>query len=339
MLKTTNSFAKTTTSDSLGDVLSDALRSMRISGSVLLREEYAAPWGISIPSSNRLSTLFGVKSDVRVVAFHLVESGYCEIKLENGDEAVIEAGEMAVCFSGAAHQITQGTNPRILSVETLLARSESTQRSTATNRARGASMLCGAFLLHDIFLNPLFAALPPLLCTRVSRAGELHNLAGVTHLMAQEVERKSSGSGYIVERLLEAMCAELIRAHMAASERPDVGWLSAIKDPVVGRAVAAIHARPGDNWSVTRLAQSVAMSPSRFAARFTATLGDSPMVYVAQWRMNVACRLLAGTRQSIGQIATAVGYESQAAFNRAFKKHVGVAPVAWRTHGARGLEI
>ena len=331
MLNTTDYFARTTEIDYQNDVLSDTLRTMRISGSVLLREAYAAPWGVAIPSSRRLAALFGVKAGVRVVVFHLVTSGHCEIKLENGDEAVIEAGEMAVCFAGIAHQITQGAKPKIVSVETLLAGGANTQRPEARELVRGASLLCGAFLLHDTFLNPLFAALPPLLRTRVSHPSELHNLAGVTHLMAQEVDRKSIGSGYIVERLLEALCAEVIRAHIAASSRQDVGWLSAIKDPVVGRAVAAIHAQPGDHWSVTRLAQGVAMSPSRFAARFTATLGSSPMVYVAQWRMNVACRLLAGSRQSIGQIAAAVGYESQAAFNRAFKKHVGVAPVAWRS--------
>ena len=337
MLNTTDYFAKTTEFDYQNDVLSDTLRTMRISGSVLLREAYAAPWGVAIPSSRRLAALFGVKAGVRVVVFHLVTSGHCEIKLENGDEAVIEAGEMAVCFAGIAHQITQGAKPKIVSVETLLAGGANTQRPEARELVRGASLLCGAFLLHDTFLNPLFAALPPLLRTRVSHPSELHNLAGVTHLMAQEVDRKSIGSGYIVERLLEALCAEVIRAHIAASSRQDVGWLSAIKDPVVGRAVAAIHAQPGDHWSVTRLAQRVAMSPSRFAARFTATLGSSPMVYVAQWRMNVACRLLVGTRQSIGQIATAVGYENLAAFSRAFKKHAGVAPAAWRTGEQRAI--
>ena len=150
--------------------------------------------------------------------------------------------------------------------------------------------------------------------------------------MAQEIDRKSLGGGYIVERLLEALCAETIRAYLATTPRHEASWVRGIQDPVVGRVVAAIHAQPGEDWSVTRMAQGVAMSPSRFAARFAATLGSSPMVYVAQWRMNVACRLLAGTQQNIGQIATTVGYESQAAFNRAFKKHVGVPPAAWRTH-------
>lgn len=335
MLNTTNLFAETTMTDYLGDVLSDTLRSMRISGSVLLREEYAAPWGVAIPNASQLAALFSVKPEVRIVAFHLVESGHCEIKLENGVVAVIEAGEMAVCFGGTAHQISQGTNPKILPVATLLAGGANTQRPTAVGRVCGAALLCGVFLLHDTFLNPLFAALPPLLRTRVSQPGDFYNLSGVARLMAQEIDRKSLGGGYIVERLLEALCAEAIRAHIATTPRHEAGWISGIQDPVVGRAVAAIHAQPGANWSVTRLAQGVAMSPSRFAARFAATLGNSPMVYVAQWRMHVACRLLVGTRQGVDQIAAAVGYESPAAFNRAFKKHVGVPPAAWRTREQR----
>jgi len=299
---------------------------------VLLREEYAAPWGVAIPNASKLAALFGIKPEVRVVAFHLVESGHCEIKLENGEAAVIEAGEMAVCFCGIAHQITQGANPQILPVASLLAGGANTQRPAAVGRVRGAALLCGVFLLHDTFLNPLFAALPPLLRTSVSQPGEFHNLSGVARLMAQEIDRKSLGGGYIVERLLEALCAEAIRAHIATTPRHEVGWVSGIQDPVVGRAVAAIHKQPGADWSVTRLAQGVAMSPSRFAARFAATLGNSPMVYVAQWRMHVACRLLAGTHQGVDQIAAAIGYDSPAAFNRAFKKHVGVPPAAWRTN-------
>ena len=331
MLNTTDLFAETTAVDYLGDVLSGTLRSLRISGSVLLREEYAAPWGVAIPNASQLAALFGVKPEVRVVAFHLVESGHCEIKLENGEAAVIEAGEMAVCFGGTSHQITQGANPKILPVASLLAGGANTQRPAVAGRVRGASLLCGVFLLHDTLLNPLFAALPPLLRTSVSQPGEFHNLSGVARLMAQEIDRKSLGGGYIVERLLEALCAEAIRAHIATTPRHEASWISGIKDPIVGRAVAAIHAQPGADWSVTRLAQGVAMSPSRFAARFAATLGNSPMVYVAQWRMHVACRMLVGTRQGVDLIAAAVGYESPAAFNRAFKKLVGVPPAAWRT--------
>jgi AraC-like DNA-binding protein len=129
---------------------------------------------------------------------------------------------------------------------------------------------------------------------------------------------------------LEMLCAEAIRSHLEAVPAEAAGWFSGVKDTIVGRAIALIHAQPGADWSVNRLAQGVAMSPSRFAARFTTALGDSPMAYVTKWRMNVAGRRLAGTQQGMARIAAEVGYDSLAAFHRAFKKHVGVPPATWR---------
>ncbi|MBI3774654.1 MAG: AraC family transcriptional regulator [Gammaproteobacteria bacterium] len=313
------------------DALSDALSSLRISGSLLLREDYAPPWAIAIPNAERLATLMAVKPGTRAVAFHMVEFGHCEITVAGGDPIVIAAGEMVVCFAGVAHRIAQGKRAKTVPVETLLGGGANESRPGALGRARGASLLCGVFLLGDTMLNPLFAALPPLLHASVSRPGEFHNLAGVARLLAQEIDRKPLGGGYVVERLLEVLCAEIIQAHVETGS--NAGWLRGIKDPVIGRALAAIHSRPGADWSVQRLAQRVAMSPSRFAASFAATLNESPMAYIAKWRMNLACRLLSGTPRTVSQIAAEVGYENVAAFNRAFKKHVGIPPATWR--GAR----
>ena len=330
MLNTTNNYADTTDSDSLNAVLDDALRSLRISGSLLLRETYAPPWAIAIPGAAELGVLLGVGAGVRVVAFHLVEFGHCEIKPEHTEGTLLKAGEMAVCFGGEAHRIFEGKAPKPQSIETLLAGGQNTQHPDVTQRPAGASLLCGVFLLHHTAFNPLFAALPPVMRATLSRAGELHNLSGVARLMAEEIERTAFGRGYVVERLLEVLCAEAVRANIEAAPRQEIGWFRGIKDPVVGRAIAAIHLNPGEDWSVQRLARTVAMSPSRFAARFSESLGDSPMSYIAKWRMNVACRKLATSRIGIDQIATDVGYESLAAFTRAFKKHVGLPPATWR---------
>ena len=330
MLKTTDLLAETTNIDSTNDCLSDVLRSMRISGSLLLGEAYTTPWAISIPSAERLGALLRVSAGVRVVAFHFVERGQVEIALKGGDEMVVQAGEIAICFAGAAHQISQGANPRVVPVETLLTGGENTFRPSEQNRARCTSLLCGVFLLHDTYLNPLFAALPPLLHASLSRPSGFHNLTGVAQLMAQEMNRRSFGSGYVIERLLELLCAEAVRSHIETIPQQAVGWLRGLRDPVVGRAITMIHSQPGESWSVERLAQGVVMSPSRFAARFAAALGESPMAYVAKWRMNVAGRLLDGTQRGTSDIAAEVGYESLAAFNRAFKRHVGVPPAAWR---------
>ncbi|MEW6324380.1 MAG: AraC family transcriptional regulator [Nitrospirota bacterium] len=330
MPRKTEIFAETTGIDAQDDCLSEILRSMRISGSILLKEEYAMPWGISIPSADKLGALLHVSAGARVVAFHFVHRGHIEITLDNGDEADVEAGEMAICFAGTAHQISQGLNPHVMPVETLLAGSDNVFRPGEKNRARSTSLLCGVFLLHDTHLNPLFAALPPLLHASVSRSSGWPSLSGVADLLAQETTRRSFGSGYVIDRLLELLCAEAVRSHLETSHHQAVGWFRGLRDPTVGRAIAMIHSQPGENWSVKRLAHGVAMSPSRFAARFAAALGESPMAYVAKWRMNVASRLLNGTQRGIGEIAADVGYVSLPAFHRAFKRHLGVPPAAWR---------
>jgi AraC-like DNA-binding protein len=331
MAKAIDKFADTTAVTGMNDVVDDALTSLHISGSVLLREAYSPPWAITVPGADKLAALLDVKAGARVVAFHLVEFGHCAIEPEGGENVLLKAGEMAVCFGGEAHRISQGKAPRAQPLETLLAGGKNAQRPPATGLASGTSLLCGVFLLHHTAFNPLFTALPRLMHTTLSRSGALHNLSGVARLMAEEIDRKSLGGRYVVERLLEVLCAEAVRAHIETAPYQNASWFQGIKDPVVGRAIAAIHEHPGKGWSVQRLARVVAMSPSRFAARFAESLGDSPMAYITKWRINVACRQLVTSQQGIDQIAASVGYESSAAFNRAFKKHVGLPPAAWRT--------
>lgn len=326
----TENCADTTESSRTLRIIDDALRSLRISGSVLLREPYVAPWAIAIPDQRQLSALLDVSAGTRVVAFHLVEFGHCTIQPQGGEEILLAAGELAICFGGEAHHLSQGHATQALPIEALLTQGQNPRHPEVVGQTAGASLICGVFMLHHTSFNPLFAALPPVLHARLSRRGELHNLSGVARLMAEELDRNFLGGGYVVERLLEVLCAEAIRAHVETTSRQETGWFRGIKDPVVGRAIAAIHARPGDDWSVTRLAADVAMSPSRFAARFSEALGDSPMAYVTKWRMNVACCQLLTTQQSIELIAANSGYESLAAFSRAFRKHVGISPTAWR---------
>lgn len=329
----TNIFAKTTEKAGTHGVVDDALRSLRITGSLLLRERYAAPWAVAMPDAKALGKLLILPTGVRAVAFHLVEFGHCEVVCDGADPVVLKAGDMAVCFGGAAHRIAAGKRTQAQAIAGLLSGvSTNTQRPDGTNRTPTTSLLCGVFLLRHVELNPLLAALPSVVHSTLARAGAMHNLSGVARLLSDELERASHGSGYVIERFVEVLCAEAIRAHIEAAPDHDAGWFRGLKDPVVGRALAAIHAGPGEDWSVPRLAREVSMSPSRFAARFSESLGDSPMAYVANWRMNIACRKLATSSQSIDQIAADVGYESTAAFNRAFKKLVGQPPAAWRIH-------
>lgn len=334
MLKNTEEFAETTVTDINIDAFDDALRSLRVAGNVLLRESYPPPCAIAIPRAEKLGALLGLKPGALAVAFHLVEYGHCEVKTDSGQSVTLAAGEMAILFGGEAHRVSQGETTQVMAVETILAAGAKPQNPGRPPAGLGVSLLCGVFMLHQTRFNPLFTALPLILRVNLSSPGKLHNLSGIAHIMASEIERGSFGGGYIVERLLEILCAEAVRSHIEATPPQAVGWFRGIKDPVVGRAIKAIHLNPGQDWSIPSLASEVAMSPSRFAARFAESLGESPMVYVAKWRMNVACRKLAASNVGVDQVALDVGYESVAAFNRAFKKHVGLPPAAWRAREA-----
>jgi AraC-like DNA-binding protein len=333
MLKNTDNFAETTESTKNGDVLDDTLRSLRITGSVLLREAYAPPCAIAIPSSEQLAEFLECPRGTRVVAFHLVEFGHCEISSASAS-STLTAGEIVILFGGEAHQLSLGETTQVQTIEALLAGAANTQKMPSSHSGLAVSLLCGVFMLQQTEFNPLFSALPAIMRVNLSSPGKLHNLSGIAHIMANEIERSAFGAGYIIERLLEVLCAEAVRAHIETTPPQTVGWFRGIQDPVLGRAIKAIHLNPAADWSISRLADQVAMSPSRFAARFSQSLGESPMLYVAKWRMNLACRKLSASRIGVEQVASEVGYESVAAFNRAFKKHLGVPPAAWRSRQA-----
>ncbi|MCP3849536.1 MAG: AraC family transcriptional regulator [Gammaproteobacteria bacterium] len=191
-------------------------------------------------------------------------------------------------------------------------------------------LICGVFLLQDNLLNPLLSTLPPILKLNVSNAQRYPRLNGVVKLLAHEFDGEAGGNSFVLERYLEILCAETIRAHIDNLPKQAGGWLSAIKDPLIAQTIEAIHLNPEFNWTISELASKVAMSGSRFAARFTEKMGEPPMIYVTKWRMYIAGRSLKETSLSIDQIANEVGYESMASFSRAFKRHMGLSPGAWR---------
>ena len=190
--------------------------------------------------------------------------------------------------------------------------------------------MCGVFLLRDVRLNPLFQALPRALQVDVGGPDADYVTRGVADLLLSELASPRRGGRYVVERLLELLCAQAVSAYAASIGAGDTSWFQAIRDPAIGPAMAAVHTSPGEAWSVRMLARRASLSPSRFAARFRQLLGESPMAYVARWRMHVARQRLRDGAESIGSVADAVGYESVPAFSRAFKKLWGVPPSSCR---------
>ena len=314
------------------DVLSETLKLMQITGSLLLNENYSAPWAVSIPDRLELINDMGGNKDIHIVAFHLVRRGYIEIKLENGYKEIVHKGEMVICFSGVAHTLFQGSSQIVCPFKKIMQEGQNIFEPTKEGYAQSTSLLCGIFMLRNTILNPLFEALPPLLKINTGQGdyNSYSTTANIIKLLLKEIDQRSFAHSYIMERYLELLCAHSIQLHIEKPPVNETGWLYAIKDPMTAQVITAIHARPDYAWSVKELSKLVSLSPSRFAARFADIMQTSPMLYVARWRMYLASKLLKETKLSIEQVSSRIGYENVAAFSRAFKRNLDTSPGVWR---------
>lgn len=309
------------------DPFDDALEDLRITGSVLLNEVYGSPWCVEVPAEARLRAALQVAPQARVLLFHFVRAGEFVLRLAGHAPVTVRAGEVAICPSGAPHRMSQGRGARAWPLEEVLA-----GRVTPAVAPAGAArteLVCGAFLAHATPLNPLLGALPPVV--KVSTTGDAGSpmLAGVAWMLAHELERGAL-RGFSAARVIELFFAEAIRAYRTAGGPQGAGWFRALGDPRIAEALRRIHAAPAQRWTVAALAADVALSPSRFAARFRTQTRRSVMSYLAAWRANLACRLLREGELGLAQIAERVGYQSVPAFSRAFKAQLGEPPAAWR---------
>ena len=311
------------------DPFDDALDDLRISGSVLLYEAYSPDWAIDVPNEAELRRLLGVGSHMRILPFHLVRRGGFDLSDTDGTLRLDEP-ELSLVPGGQAHRLSVGRGARSVPLSEILS---GNGPPTADPSSPGATeIVCGAFVVRGAPLNPLLGALPRMLKVTAGGQAATPALSGVAALLTAELSLRS-GNSFTAHRLLEVLCAEAIRAFQASAVDHGPGWFRGLADPKIAEALRRIHTTPSTNWSVEALAKAVALSPSRFAARFRETIGDSVMGYVARWRMNVACRMLRETDVSLAEIASSVGYDGFPAFSRAFKAQVGAPPAEWRKSG------
>lgn len=327
MMERTLRLTRTTALVRQADPLDDALDDLRITGSVLLNEAYASPWAIEVPGESRLRNLLGVDAETRVLLFHFVRRGRFELRMKGQETVFVEAGEVAICPTGVEHRMSLGRRGPAVPLETvLLGDARARPPSSATGETE---LVCGVFLASAAPLNPMLGALPPVVKVSTADPSFSPMLAGVAWMLGHELDRNALG-GFTCARVIELFCAESIRAYQRSAGSGQTGWFKGLCDPRISEAIRRIHAAPRDRWTVASLAACVALSPSRFAARFRAVVGCSVMGYVSTWRANLACRMLRESTLGIAEIADRVGYESLPAFSRAFKLRLGQSPAAWR---------
>jgi AraC-like DNA-binding protein len=323
------------------DPLSDVLRAVRLTGAVFFRVDATSPWVIEMPDTAALASVT-LPHAQHVISYHVVTRGACSGALLGGGEAVrLREGDVLVFPHGDPYvmSIAPGMRGGPSRADVLAFMGEMAAGRLPASLVEGGGgpqelgLVCG-FLGCDVRpFNPLLATLPRLLHVRDAfAAGD--PLGRLIDLAVTESQAPRAGSECVRLRLSELMFVEVVRRYLAGLPAEQTGWLAGLRDRVVGRALALLHERPGEAWTLEKLARDVGLSRSALAERFSHFVGEPPVQYLTRWRVQVAARLLADGHAKVATVALRVGYDSEAAFSRAFKKLAGVPPAAWRRRHA-----
>jgi len=308
------------------DTLSDVLSRLRVQGSIFSRAECGAPWGVHT-------------SGGATAIFHVIVRGAGWVRLRNGDQpTAFRAGDLILFPHGDAHQLSDAPRRRTVSIVELAQAAEEGADSLPLVRCGGdgpgTSILCGTISLDQDGAGFLLSSLPPLIHVGAGAAGDTAGWLDQTmRLLASEAGGQRPGAGILTARLAEVLLVQLLRAWIEAAG-PEVarpaGWLAALGDPTLARAIDRIHGAPAHPWTAGELARVAGMSRSAFYTRFSEAVGESPAQYLLRWRMCLAQMALLQRDDGLASVAEEVGYGSEAAFSRAFKRQVGVSPSHWR---------
>lgn len=312
------------------DALRHVLDAVRLAGGVFLDAEFTAPWCIMAQVDDEDCGAFTLKVG-NIVAYHYVLEGELFVVMPEMAPLHVSAGQIVLLPRNDLHVLGSAPGLEPVVPGPLLQRSPDGGLATVRLGGGGAltRVVCG-FLACEVPDNPLVNGLPAALTMGFAEAATAAWVESSFRFAAAELAQGRIGSTALLAKLAEALFAEAVRGYMARLPAEQTGWLAALRDPHLGRALASLHGNPGDAWTAEALAAIAGLSRSAFAERFTRLLGQPPMRYLAAWRMQLAAIRLVDQSRSIAEIGFALGYESEAAFNRAFKRHHGLPPATFR---------
>lgn len=300
------------------DALSEVLQDLRLAEGSYGRCELTRPWSIDFPSQN-------------AARFHFLIEGNCWLYTSSVGWIPLDAGDVAFFPRGTRHVLADEKRMPRKSIDQLPLEEigERTYRLREGGGGARALLTCCSIKFENPAVHPLLELMPPLLLLRRAARGDLV-LPMLLDAMAEEVRGQRVGSATVMTRLADVVITRVIRAWAEGRQQDMTGWLAAIRDPNIGRALAKIHRRPGDPWSVESLADVARTSRSIFSERFASVVGMTPARYLARWRMHLAAAWLRDDRLTVAEAAKRLGYQSEASFSRAFKRFRGVPPSALR---------
>jgi AraC-like DNA-binding protein len=312
------------------DALSDVLRAVRLRGAIFFDVHASDPWAVETPAGKQIVGRMFPAAD-NLIAYHAITRGTCWACVGDEPPLLLKAGDIVVVPHGDAHVLSTKPGMRgTQDVERYRAPNElelPVSISMGEGTAQSAGFVCG-FLGWDARpYNPLLSSLPRVFKVSDQAGGPL---GAYVQIALAESKKPRIGSESVLGRLSELMFVDVIRCYLETLPPDRLDWLAGLRDPHIGRALAQIHRDPARDWTLESLAHRVAMSRSAFAEHFMKFVGTPPMQYLTNWRMQIAANQLLTTTDSVAVIANRIGYESEAAFSRAFKKVVGAPPSEWR---------
>lgn len=313
------------------DVLSEVLKVVKLEGAIYYNAEFTAPWSFRAPPSSVLVPHFSPGGG-HVIIYHLLTEGQGFAGLEQGKRVPLTAGDIVIFPHGDSHVIGNGAQIEPVDQERELHRifAQGLKLARAGGGGEVTKFVCGYMSCDPQSSQVFLAGLPAILKVNVRNGVAGQWLENSIRFSVEEADASRAGGEAVLAKLSEVLFVETLRRYMAELPPEQTGWLAGARDPEVGKALALLHRHPAQPWTIADLARQAGLSRSVLAERFRHYLGEPPMSYLTRWRLQLGAQMLKSSSRSVAEVAAEAGYESEAAFNRAFKREYRVPPARFR---------
>lgn len=335
------------------DVLSEVLRVVKLKGALFFNGEFSAPWCLSEPRSNALVSHLSPGAG-HLILYHFLTEGRAYAELSDGRREELTTDDVVIFPHGDDHILGNGPPEKPVDAVKRFEKNLSQGLKLVSFGGGGeiSRFVCGFMTCEPRLSEVFLAGLPKMLKVHIGNEPSGQWLKNSIRFSVGEADGSNAGSELVIAKLSEVLFVETLRRYIGALPPDQTGWLAGARDPIIGQALALLHKEPAHQWTVSGLARRVGLSRTRLAERFRHFLGETPMAYLAQWRLRLGAEILQSTEDSVAEVAAAVGYGSEAAFNRAFKREFNSPPSQFRrqhkapfaqpsqesrTHGRGGL--
>jgi AraC-like DNA-binding protein len=314
------------------DVLSEVLKVVKLKGALFYNAEFSSPWSVYAASSSGLARFFDTGAE-HVIVYHLLTEGRASARLNDSDRVSLQAGDIVMIPHGDPHIVGNGATTKVVDgsadLGAVLAQGLKLWRLGGGGEV--TKFVCGYMACEPRLSQIFLAGLPPLFKVNIRNDASGRWLENSIRFSVDQADASRAGGEAVLAKLSEVLFVETLRLYIAQLPPHQTGWLAGARDPEVGKTLALMHRNPAHPWTIASLAQEAGVSRSVLAERFRHYLNDTPMAYLTRWRLQLGAQMLGSTNYSVAQIAAEVGYDSEAAFNRAFKREFTVPPARFRS--------